>query len=133
MRHHVGHRKLRRKTAHRLAMLRNLATSLIVHESVRVGVAKAKEVRRLAEKAITWGKRGDLHARRLAFSMLRSKGATTKVFTDLAKRYAARPGGYTRILRVENRRGDNSPSALLELVDKPQAARKEKKKEEKPA
>lgn len=119
-------------------MLRNLTVSLLLHEGLHISVAKAKEVRRLAEKAITWGKRGDLHARRLAFSALRSKEATTKVFSDLAKRYSSRPGGYTRILRIDNRQGDNSPQALLELVDrtppaKPDQAEKDKKKDKKSA
>ncbi|MBI2890918.1 MAG: 50S ribosomal protein L17 [Nitrospirae bacterium] len=126
MRHRVGGRKLRRPTAHRLAMLRNLTVSLLLHESVRVSVAKAKEVRRLAEKAITWGKQGHLHARRLAFSMLRSKPVTTKLFSELSQRYQTRAGGYTRILRIGSRRGDNSPQAILELVDRVPKTKPEK-------
>lgn len=118
MRHRVDHRKLSRNPSHRKAMLRNLVTSLLEHEEVRTTVAKAKEVRRVAEKMITLGKEGTLAARRRALETIRSKEVARKVFDDLAVRYGKRPGGYTRLLHLDPRAGDNAEMALLSLVDK---------------
>ena len=97
-------------------MLRNLVTSLLEHERVRTSDAKAKEVRRLAELMITLGKRGTLHARRQALEVLRDRGVARKVFDSLADRYRERPGGYTRIVKLGRRVGDNSPMSLIELL-----------------
>jgi large subunit ribosomal protein L17 len=118
MRHRKGGRKLGRTSAHRKAMLRNLATSLLDRERVQTTDAKAKEVRRVAERVITLGKRGDLHARRQALSVIRSKAVTAKVFDDLALRFRERAGGYTRILKVGHRVGDAAPLSIIELVDR---------------
>jgi large subunit ribosomal protein L17 len=100
-------------------MFRNMVTSLLEHERIQTTDAKAKELRRWADKMITLGKRGDLHARRRALSVLRSKGVTAKVFDELAERYKDRPGGYTRIIKLGNRVGDAAPLSLIELVDRP--------------
>lgn len=116
MRHRVGQRKLGRTTSHRLAMLRNMATSLFLHERIRTTDARAKELRRIAEKMITLGKRGDLHARRQAAAVLRGKQATSKVFTELAERYRNLAGGYTRIVKLGPRRGDGAMVSVIELV-----------------
>ncbi len=118
MRHRRDHRKLGRSGAHRRAMLRNLVTSLLDHEEVRTTTAKAKEARRVAERMITLGKRGSLHARRHALRTLRSRQVAAKVFDELAPRYAERPGGYTRILKLGRRHGDNAEMAILQLVDR---------------
>ncbi len=118
MRHRKGGRKLGRTSAHRKAMLRNLVTSLLDRERVQTTDAKAKEVRRVAERLITLGKRGDLHARRQALSVIRSKAVTAKVFGDLAVRFQERAGGYTRILKVGHRVGDAAPLSIIELVDR---------------
>jgi len=117
MRHQHGYRKLGRESAHRRAMFRNMATSLLMHERIETTVPKAKELRGIVEKMITLGKRGDLHARRAAASYLFSDEAVAKVFSDLAKRFASRPGGYTRILKNGFRFGDGANMAFLELVD----------------
>ena len=119
MRHRKDHRKLGRSPSHRRAMLRNLATSLLEHEEVRTTAPRAKEVRRIAERMITLGKRGTLHARRHALRTLRSKDVAAKVFSGLAERYAERPGGYTRILKLGKRRGDGAEMAIVQLVDQP--------------
>lgn len=126
MRHRVGQRKLGRTTSHRLAMLRNMATSLLLHERIRTTDAKAKEVRRVAEKMITLGKRGDLHARRLAAAFLRGKEVTKKVFSELADRYKEVPGGYTRIVKLGPRKGDGAMMSIVELVqpEKKEAGKK---------
>jgi large subunit ribosomal protein L17 len=116
MRHHKDHRKLGRDSAHRRAMLRNLVTSLLEHEQVRTTTAKAKEVRRLAERMITLGKHGGLPARREALRTIRSKAVAAKVFGELASRYAARPGGYTRIAKLGARRGDNAEMSVIQLL-----------------
>lgn len=100
-------------------MLQNLAVSLLIHERVRTTEAKAKEVRRLVDRIITWGKRGDLHARRLAVRQVRSRTIVKRVFDELAPRYMERPGGYTRILKAGYRQGDNAPMVVMELVDRP--------------
>ena len=115
MRHRKDHRKLGRSNAHRKAMLRNLATSLLEHEEVRTTDAKAKEVRRIAERMITLGKRGTLHARRQALRTIRSKEVASRVFDILADRYNERPGGYTRILKLGRRAGDGAPISLVQL------------------
>jgi len=132
MRHRVGHRKLQKTTSHRLAMLDNMVTSLLEHEAIRTTVPKAKEARRLAERIITLGKRGGLSNVRLAERRVRSRAVLQKVFGELKDRYASRPGGYTRIVRLGFRTGDAAEMALLELVDRPAKAdsgKAEKKKE----
>jgi len=118
MRHRQGGRKLGRTTSHRLAMLRNMVTSLLEHEQIETTDAKAKEVRRVAEKMITLGKRGDLHARRLAMRVVRTREVAAKLFDELAPRFQARPGGYTRVLKSRRRVGDAAPLSLVELVDR---------------
>ncbi len=117
MRHQNAGRKLGRTKSHREAMLRNMVTSLLEHERIVTTVPKAKEARRMAEKMITLGKRGDLHARRQALAYVRSKDVVTKLFDDLSEQYADRNGGYTRIIRTGNRAGDAAPMAIIELVD----------------
>jgi large subunit ribosomal protein L17 len=116
MRHGVSGRKLNRTTSHRLAMFRNMVTSLLNHERIYTTVPKAKEMRRWAEWMITLGKHGDLHSRRQALSVIREKNVVYKVFEELAKRYENRAGGYTRIVKVGFRRGDASPMCMLELI-----------------
>jgi len=116
MRHRVRAGGLGRTSSHRLAMYRNLVTSLLEHEKVETTDAKAKGVRRLAEKMITLGKRGDLHARRRALRVIRSREVTAKVFDDLADRFRDRPGGYTRVIKVRSRAGDGAPMSIIELV-----------------
>lgn len=125
MRHRKDHRKLNRTSSHRKAMLRNLVTSLLEHEAVRTTDAKAKEVRRIAERMITLGKRGTLHARRQALQTLRSKAVAGKVFESLAERYRERPGGYTRILKLGRRVGDNAPLSRIELLGEEEPVGKE--------
>lgn len=117
MRHRKDHRKLSRNTAHRTAMLRNMVTSLFEHEELRTTTAKAKEVRRVAERMITLGKQGTLAARRRALATIRSKEVAAKVFDELAKRYQKRPGGYTRQFKLGPRRGDNAEISIIQLVD----------------
>jgi large subunit ribosomal protein L17 len=117
MRHRSDHRRLGRNSSHRKAMLRNLVTSLLDHEQVRTTDAKAKEVRRIAERMITLGKRGDLHARRNALRTIRSKEVAQKVFGPLAARFKERPGGYTRIIKIGKRPGDNAAVSLIQLVE----------------
>jgi len=116
MRHLKAYRKLNRTSSHRSLMLRNLVTSLLEHERVETTVMKAKEARRIAERMITLGKRGTLHARRRAASVLMTKSVVKKLFDEVAPRYKNRNGGYTRILRVGYRKGDGAPLAFLELV-----------------
>ncbi|MBL7119915.1 MAG: 50S ribosomal protein L17 [Dehalococcoidia bacterium] len=116
MRHRVAGRKLSRPTGHRMAMYHNLAADLLRHERVVTTEAKAKEVRSMAEKVVTLGKAGTLHARRQALSMISDKKVIDKVFGELAPRYVDRNGGYTRVLKMGPRPGDGAPMALLELV-----------------
>lgn len=116
MRHRNYGRKLGRNTEHRRALLRNLVTSLILEERIETTLPKAKEARVAAERMITLGKRGDLHARRLAASYSLSARAVKKLFEDIAKRYGSRNGGYTRIVRTGWRSGDGADTAVLELV-----------------
>ncbi len=135
MRHRVGHRKLQKTTSHRLAMLDNMVTSLLEHEAIQTTLPRAKEARRLAERIITLGKRGGLSNVRLAERQIRSRPILQKVFGELKDRYADRPGGYTRIIRLGFRSGDAAQMALLELVDRPAAAaepKAEQKVEAKP-
>ena len=127
MRHRVGHRKLQKNTSHRLAMLDNMVTSLLEHEAIKTTVPKAKEARRLAERIITLGERGGLSNVRLAERTVRSRVVLQKVFGELKERYASRPGGYTRIVRLGHRTGDAAEMALLELVDRPAKPESEKK------
>ena len=120
MRHGYGLRKLNRTTSHRLAMLRNMMNSLIEHEVIKTTVPKAKELRRVIEPMITLSKEATLANRRLAFDRLRDRDSVTKLFNDLGPRFKTRPGGYTRILKMGFRVGDNAPMALVELVDRPE-------------
>jgi large subunit ribosomal protein L17 len=119
MRHGHGLRKLNRTTSHRLAMLRNMMNSLIEHEVIKTTVPKAKELRRVIEPMITLAKEPTLANKRLAFDRLRDRDSVVKLFADLGPRFKARPGGYTRILKMGFRVGDNAPMALVELVDRP--------------
>ena len=116
MRHRKAGRKLNRNASHRSAMMRNLVTSLLEHERIVTTVPKAKEARRVAEKMITLGKRGDLHARRQALSYIRSRDVVAKLFDQLGQQYADCQGGYTRIIRTGSRPGDAAPMALIELI-----------------
>ena len=119
MRHRKSGSVLGRSNSHRKAMFRNMVTSLLEHERITTTDAKAKALRGLADKMITLGKRGDLHARRQALSVIRSQSVTAKVFSELAERYKERHGGYTRVLKTRNRIGDAAPMSLVELVDRP--------------
>lgn len=121
MRHNKSGRRLGRNSSHRKAMLRNMVTSLLDHEKITTTDARAKEVRKLAEKMITLGKKGDLHARRQALSVVQDKNVVAKLFDRLAPRYAERNGGYTRIMKVGNRAGDNAPVSIIEFVEQDQA------------
>ena len=118
MRHGHGLRKLNRTSSHRLAMRQNMMNSLIEHEAIKTTVPKAKELRRVIEPMITLAKVDSLANRRLAFNRLRDRDSVTKLFNDLGPRFNARPGGYTRILKMGFRVGDNAPMALVELVDR---------------
>lgn len=122
MRHGLGLRKLNRTSSHRLAMLRNMMNSLIAHEVIKTTLPKAKELRSVIEPMITLAKDATLANRRLAFDRLRDRDSVTKLFNDLGPRFKARPGGYTRILKMGFRVGDNAPMALVELVDRPVVA-----------
>lgn len=135
MRHGMDHRKLRRNPAHRKALLRNLMNSLVRSERVETTVAKAKELRPLADRLITLGKRNTLHARRRAFSILSDKGNTEKLFSGLAGRFRERAGGYTRIVRTGYRAGDGSEMAIIEYLpqeEKKTEAKKGKRKKAAP-
>lgn len=131
MRHRIGSRKLRRPTEHRLAMLRNLVTSFLEKERIRTTLAKAKEARPLAEKMITLGKKGSLTARRRALAFVRKEAVVTKLFEELGPRFAERPGGYSRIVKLSPRAGDGAQMALLELVGSEYKKKEKKKKKEK--
>ncbi|MDP3761375.1 MAG: 50S ribosomal protein L17 [Ramlibacter sp.] len=122
MRHGHGLRKLNRTSEHRLAMLRNMMNSLLEHEVIKTTVPKAKELRRVVEPMITLAKEPTVANKRLAFDRLRDRDIVTKLFGELGPRYQARPGGYTRILKMGFRVGDNAPMALVELVDRPEPA-----------
>ena len=118
MRHQKSGRKFNRTSAHRQAMLRNMMNSLLTHEAIKTTVPKAKELRRVVERMITLAKVDSVANRRLAFDRLRDRDVVTKLFNDLGPRSATRPGGYTRILKMGFRVGDNAPMALIELVDR---------------
>jgi len=118
MRHGHGLRKLNRTSSHRLAMLRNMMNSLLTHETIKTTVPKAKELRRVVEPMITLAKVATVANRRLAFNRLRDRDVVVKLFNELGPRFANRPGGYTRILKMGFRAGDNAPMALVELVDR---------------
>ena len=120
MRHRHGLRKLNRTSSHRLAMLRNMTVSLLKHEAIKTTLPKAKELRRVAEPIITLGKTNTLANKRLAFDRLRDRDMVVKLFETIGPRYAARNGGYLRILKYGFRKGDNAPMALVELVDRPE-------------
>jgi len=116
MRHRKAHRKLGRTSAHRDAMFRNMVTSLFEHERIVTTTQKAKELRPIAEKMITLGKRGDLHARRQAMSYIRSKAIVAKLFDEISDQFSDRNGGYTRIIKTGTRQGDAAEMAIIELV-----------------
>lgn len=118
MRHARGYRRLNRTHEHRKALLSNMAGSLIEHEQIKTTLPKAKELRRVVEKLVTLGKRGDLHARRQAASQLRQDAHVAKLFDVLGPRYAERPGGYIRVLKAGFRYGDMAPMAIIEFVDR---------------
>ena len=120
MRHGHGLRKLNRTSSHRLAMLQNMMNSLIEHEAIKTTLPKAKELRRVIEPMLTLGKEPTLSNKRLAFNRLRNRDNVVKLFAELGPRYKTRPGGYTRILKMGFRVGDNAPMALVELVDRPE-------------
>ena len=121
MRHRLGLRKLNRTSSHRLAMLRNMTVSLLRHETIKTTLPKAKELRRVVEPIITLGKKPNLANRRLAFDRLRDREIVVKLFEEIGPRYAARNGGYLRILKCGFRDGDNAPMAFVELLDQPEA------------
>jgi large subunit ribosomal protein L17 len=116
MRHQAKGRQLSRTSEHRRALLRNMATSLILHGGIETTVAKAKELRPYTEKLITLARRGDLHARRLVAQKIREREALSRLFTEIGPRFAARPGGYTRILKLGHRSGDGAEIARIELL-----------------
>jgi len=120
MRHRLGLRKLNRTSSHRLAMLRNMTVSLLRHETIKTTLPKAKELRRVVEPIITLGKKPSLANRRLAFDRLRDREMVVKLFDEIGPRYAARNGGYLRILKCGFRQGDNAPMAFVELLDQPE-------------
>lgn len=129
MRHGVDYRKLGMKTEHRLAVLRNLLTFLIIYESIKTTVARAKELQRFTEKIITYGKEGTLHHKRLAMRYLRSREALKKLFEELAVRYKDKNGGYTRISRIGFRKGDSAEISIIELIGRPPKVKKQKPEE----
>ena len=123
MKHNITHRKLNRTTSHRKALLMNLSNSLIKHEQITTTLSKAKELRPFVEKIITLGKKGDLVSRRKAISILQDQKNAKKIFDVISERYKERTGGYTRIIKVGNRFGDNAPTAIIELVDRDENAK----------
>jgi len=128
MRHRKAGRRLGRNSSHRKAMLRNMVTSLLQHEKITTTDARAKELRKLAEKMITLGKRGTLHARRQALQVIQDKAVVAKLFEQIAGRYQERPGGYTRIIKLGHRSGDNAAMSVIELVEEEMTAKPKKKK-----
>ena len=118
MRHRNAGRKLNRTATHRSALFASLATALIKHEQIVTTLPKAKDLRRVADRLITLAKKGDLHARRLAFARIRDEAMVAKLFDTLGPRYAERPGGYTRVMKAGFRCGDSAPMAVIELVDR---------------
>ncbi len=123
MKHNITHRKLNRSSSHRKALLMNLSNSLLKHEQITTTLSKAKELRPYIEKIITLGKKGDLQSKRKAISILQNEKNMKKVFDIFSKRYKDRFGGYTRIVKLGNRFGDNAPTAIIELVDRDQDAK----------
>ncbi len=123
MKHNIKHRKLNRTSSHRKALLMNLSNSLIKHEQITTTLPKAKELRPFIEKIITLGKKGDLSARRKALSILQDDKMTKKVFDVFSARYNERNGGYTRIIKLGNRFGDNAPTAVIEFVERDEDAK----------
>lgn len=128
MRHRIERRQLGRTTSHRSALLRNLVTSLLEEERIETTLAKAKELRRVADRMVTLGKKGDLASRRRALRVVRSQKAVKKLFSDIALRFENRPGGYTRIYHMGPRSGDGASMALIEFVDRPQVEKEPKGK-----
>ena len=118
MRHRQSGRKLNRTSSHRKSLFKNMAQALLKHEQIVTTLPKAKELKRVVEKLITLGKKGNLHSRRLAFNQIRDKDMVSKLFENLANRYSDRKGGYTRVLKAGFRYGDSAPMAVIELVDR---------------
>ena len=123
MKHNIKNKKLNRTTSHRKAMFMNMSNALIKHEQITTTLPKAKELKRFVEKVITLGKKGDLLSRRKTVSILQDQKMSKKVFDVLADRYKGRPGGYTRIIKLGNRFGDNAPTAVIEFVDRDENAK----------
>ncbi len=123
MKHNIKNKKLNKTSSHRKAMFMNMSNALIKHEQITTTLAKAKELRRFVEKIVTLGKKGDLISRRKTISILQDNKMTKKVFDVLADRYKNRSGGYTRIIKLGNRFGDNAPTAVIELVDRDENAK----------
>ena len=123
MKHNITHRKLNRTSSHRKALLMNLSNSLIKHEQITTTLPKAKELNPFVEKIITLGKKGDLQSRRKAIAILQNEKMTKKIFDTFASRYKDRSGGYTRIVKLKNRYGDNAPIAVIELIDRDEDAK----------
>ena len=123
MKHSIQHRKLNRTSSHRKALLMNLSNALLKHEQITTTLPKAKELKPFVEKIITLGKKGDLQSKRKTISILQDKKNTKKVFDIFSKRYENRAGGYTRIVKLGNRFGDNAPTAIIELVDRDEDAK----------
>ena len=123
MKHNIGHRKLNRTSSHRKSLLMNLSNALIKHEQITTTLIKAKELRPFVEKIVTLGKKGDLESRRKAIAILQDEKMTTKIFDIFADRYKERKGGYTRIVKIGNRYGDNAPTAVIEFVDRDEEAK----------
>src|SRR4030095_9840395 len=116
MRHSLAKVRLSRPTSHRVALMRNMVTSLIEHERIETTLAKAKQLRRIADRAVTWGKEGTLNSRRRALGFIRKKSAVSKLFTELSERFKDRAGGYTRIIKLGFRHGDGAPMAIVEYL-----------------
>ena len=123
MKHNIKNKKLNKTSSHRKAMLMNMSNALIKHEQIITTLAKAKELRRFVEKIVTLGKKGDLLSRRKAISILQDQKMSKKVFDVFAERYKARAGGYTRIIKLGNRYGDNAPTAVIEFIDRDENAK----------
>ena len=123
MKHNIKNKKLNKTSSHRKAMFMNMSNALIKHEQITTTLAKAKELKRFVEKIVTLGKKGDLISRRKAISILQDQKMSKKVFNELASRYEKRNGGYTRIVKLGNRFGDNAPTAVIEFVDRDENAK----------
>ena len=123
MKHNIKNKKLNKTSSHRKAMFMNMSNALIKHEQITTTLAKAKELRRFVEKIVTLGKKGDLLSRRKALSILQDQKMSKKVFDVFAERYKARAGGYTRIIKLGNRYGDNAPTAIIEFIDRDENAK----------